>query len=86
MAKTDTTKPEITVRETETKQFGGDILNGQQQAVMLSASLQEGQSVNLHVQVLDPAYVVANQEGVASAVDAFIVKIRSLAAASGLPL
>lgn len=76
----------ITIRDTESLQFNSDILNGDRQALVLNASIQEGQRLSLYMEVLDPGYVADNQEAVAEAVDAFIARIRKHGQAMGLPV
>lgn len=86
MASDNNAGVDYVVRERESLQLGGDIMNGMNQAVMYNASVQEGHSVQLSVQVLDPVFVQANAEGIATAINAFIDRVRTIARSSGLPL
>lgn len=76
----------IDVKEHQTLQFDTNIMNGDHQAVMINASIREGEQLSLFLQVLDKPFATANKEKVAEAVNAFIDRVTGIAAASNIPI
>jgi hypothetical protein len=75
----------VTTNNYSTTQLHGDIVDGQQQKVMLNASIRDGKYLNLQVEVLDASYAAANAQAVNEAVAAFIRQACAAASQAGVP-
>ncbi len=69
-----------------TQNLHGDLLENGVQKVMLQATIREERLLQIHVEVLDPAYVKANQADVQAAIGAFVLRAANAATENGVPV
>lgn len=63
----------------------GDVVDNGTQKVMLNATVRKDRYLQIHIEVLDPAYAEANAKAVQAAVTQFIADACATAAENGLP-
>ena len=70
---------------TKSQNLSRDIMNGNNQMVMMHASIRENRGLNISIEMLDPGYAEANRDEVAESVYDFILEAQMLADQQGIP-